>query len=342
MVTENVTIFATEGANVSRTARLLELLIRVQSKTRFTAQELADEFGVSRRTMLRDLQALSAMGVALHSTPGPGGGYALPWGGRRLSLALTVDEALGLIVSYEAFLRYAESPFTGQNLSAVTKLRAALPPDVVAELDRLRRHLAVLDPVRDFPAPLLGELFQAAVEASHLSVVYDSASGLSERIIFPFGIFASRGFWYCACHDANRAKTVVLRADRFLKIERVGGLERPVHVPLDDWINVTENGAEKMVKLRASVTARAAKSYELASLFGRIETDSSGRGVIDTRIPVSSIDYYAARLLSLGTDVRVESPPALITAMREKIQALAMLYSQTVQRTTPRSCDTVT
>jgi predicted DNA-binding transcriptional regulator YafY len=43
---------------MSRTARLLELLTRVQTKHRFTAAELAEEFGVSRRTMLRDLAAL--------------------------------------------------------------------------------------------------------------------------------------------------------------------------------------------------------------------------------------------------------------------------------------------
>ena len=116
--------------------------------------------------MLRDLRALSEMGVPLRSTPGPGGGYSLPRGGRRLSPSLTVDEALALIVSYEAFLRYSESPFSAQNVSTVTKLRAALPPDVVRELDGLRRHLAVLDPVREYEAPLLGELFRAAVESS--------------------------------------------------------------------------------------------------------------------------------------------------------------------------------
>jgi predicted DNA-binding transcriptional regulator YafY len=72
----------------------MELLIRVQTKPRFTAAELAEEFGVSRRTVLRDLRALSEMGVPLRSTPGPGGGYSLPRGGRRLSPSLTVDEAM--------------------------------------------------------------------------------------------------------------------------------------------------------------------------------------------------------------------------------------------------------
>lgn len=328
MMPENVTIFVAGGTNVSRTARLLELLIRLQSKSRFTAQELADEFGVSRRTMLRDLHELSAMGVALRATPGPGGGYSLPWGARRLSLSLTVDEALGLIVSYEAFLRYAESPFTSQNLSAVTKLRVALPPDVVKELDDLRRHIAVIEPVRDFPAPLLGELFGAAVAGSHLRVTYESASGISERMIFPFGVFASRGFWYCACHDDKRGQ-IVLRADRFLTIERVAGLERPAHVPFADWVvmSMTDTGAEPMATLRTSVTARAAKRFDLESLFGRIAIDASGGGIIETCIPAASIDYYADRLLGFGPEVTVASPPELLTTMREKIEALAARYA---------------
>ena len=84
---------------MSRTARLLELMVRVQAKPRFMAAELAEEFGVSRRTMQRDLAALAGMGVPLRSTPGPGGGDSLPRGGRRREPSLTVAEALGLIAS---------------------------------------------------------------------------------------------------------------------------------------------------------------------------------------------------------------------------------------------------
>jgi predicted DNA-binding transcriptional regulator YafY len=328
MVTASVTYLGALEETVSRSARLLELLIRVQTKPRFTAAELAEEFGVSRRTMLRDLGALSEMGVPLRSTPGPGGGYSLPRGGRRLSPSLTVDEALGLIVSYEAFLRYSVSPFRAENLSAVTKLRAALPPDVVGELDGLRHHVAVLDPVRDYEAPLLGELFRAAVDGTHLKVVYDSTSGISERVIYPFGVFAYRGFWSCACHDYRREKEVTLRADRFLSIEPVEGFERPSHVPLEEWVN--EDRGNEMLELRARVSEGGMKSFELATLFGRIEADPSGGGVIEARIPSSSIDFYAARLLSLGMDVIVESPSELIAAMREKGQAIAKLYPQNV------------
>jgi len=315
---------------VSRTARLLELLVRVQTKPRFTAAELAEEFGVSRRTMLRDLGALSEMGVPLRSTPGPGGGYSLPRGGRRLSPSLTVDEALALIVSYEALMRYPVSPFSSQGLSAVTKLRTALPPDVVGELDRLRRHVAVVEPVREYEAPLLGELLKAALDGAHLKIVYDSVrSGVSERVVYPFGLYASQGFWYCACFDHKRSANVSLRADRFLSAERAKGFERPSHVPLDNWTRMVRTGGERLC-LRVRVSERGTKSFELVSLFGRIEANGQTNwhrgGIVEAHIPRSEVGFYASRLLSVGTEVRVESPPELVEALRNKALEVMRLY----------------
>jgi predicted DNA-binding transcriptional regulator YafY len=329
IVTASVTHFWKRGA-VSRTARLLELLVRVQSRPRFTSRELAEEFGVSRRTILRDMAVLTDMGVPLRSTSGPGGGYSLPRGGRRLSPTLTVDEALALIVSYEALLRYPVSPFSEQSVSAVTKLRSALPADVVGELDDLREHVAVVEPVRDYDAPLLGDLLRAAVDGAHLQVSYDSIrSGTSERVIFPFGVYASEGFWYCACHDYRREMNVALRADRFLAFERLEGSKappRPQHISLRNWTRKVRGDPGEKLKLRLRVSERAAKSFELVSLFGPVGVEGEGRDVVEARIPRSEIEYYASHLLSVGTEVQVESPPELVLAVREKALEIARLY----------------
>jgi len=303
----------------------LELLIRVQTKPRFTAAELAEEFGVSRRTMLRDLSALSAMGVPLRSTPGPGGGYSLPRGGRRLSPSLTVDEALALIASYEALLRYPVHPFSTKSLSAVTKLRAALPKDVVAQLDRLRRHVFVAGPVRDYEAPLLDDLLSAALDGAHLKVTYDSIeSGVTERVIFPYGLYASQGYWYCACFDRRREMNVPMRADRFLAAQRVEGFEPPQELAIQDWMNTAREVFSERLRVRARVTERGRKSFELTSLFGRIMPEEDG--VIEVKIPRSEIDYYASRLLSVGTDVFVNSPPELVEAIKNKAREIVRLY----------------
>src|SRR5919199_1459277 len=261
MVTTRVTYLEGSEENLSRTARLLELLIRVQTKPHFTAAELAEEFGVSRRTMLRDLGALSALGVPLRSTPGPGGGYSLPRGGRRLSPSLSVDEALALIASYEALLRYPVHPFSTQGLSAVTKLRAALPKEVVADLDRLRRHVYVGGPVRDYEAPLLDELLSAALDGAHLKVAYDSMeSGVTERGIFPYGLYASQGDWYCACFDRRREMNVPMRADRFLSAERVEGFEVPQELSVRDWMDSAPEAFSERVRVRSRVTEREGRA----------------------------------------------------------------------------------
>ncbi len=317
---------------MARTARLLEVLITLQTKPRFTVRELAAAFGVSRRTMLRDLQALSEMGVPLASSPGPGGGYALVRSRRLLPLALTSDEALGVLLSYEAFLGYAQSPFAAQSLSAITKLRAALPPDVVRELDRVRRHVAIVARPRTYEAPLLGDLLHAALDGTHLRVVYDSKSGASERVIFPFGLYASAGFWYCACHDYKRGMNLSLRADRFVSIARVGGLEPPPHIPPADWLQVVERDDGQGLRLRASVTARGMKSFDVQTLFGPIAPDGRGGGVIEGTIPRSEIDWYAARLLPAGADLIVESPPELIEALRRKAREIAACYGAAGRR----------
>lgn len=316
---------------MARATRLLELLIRLRASPLVTAQELADHFEVSRRTMLRDLRALADLGVPLVATPGPGGGYALVRDQRLVPLALTAGEALGLLMSYEAFLRYAQSPFSGESRSAATKIRATLPPDVARELERLHRHVAIIARPLGDPAPLLGELLQAALDAAHLRIVYRSRSGISERVIFPFGLYAADGCWYCACQDERRDAHLSLRADRVLSLTRVARRERPPHIPLDRWLETVERDDGLGLPLRIAVPPDGMRSLALHALFAQIASDGQGGGTIEGTIPASEIEWYATQLLPVGADALVQSPPELIAAIRRQSLAVADLY--------PEPCD---
>jgi predicted DNA-binding transcriptional regulator YafY len=314
---------------VARAARLLEMLITLRGAPRLTARELAEQFGVSRRTMQRDLQTLADLGVRLVASPGPGGGYILAREQRLAPLTLTVDEALGVLLSYDAFVRQAQAPFAGESgeLSAAVKLRAALSPDAVRELERLSRHVAIIArPVGD-PAPLLDDLLRAALDRVYLRITYDSKSGRSERIIFPFGIYAMGGCWYCACRDEKRDANLSLRADRVVALTRVDGeRERPAHIPMAQWLDVVERDDGHGLLLRARVTARGLLSYDLRALFGAIQPDGQGGGIIEGTIPHSEVEWFASKLLPVGPDVIVESPPELIAAIRAQAVAVAALY----------------
>lgn len=304
---------------MSRTARLLEILISLRSRPRFTVAELATSFGVSRRTMLRDLHALSEMGVPLVATPGPHGGYGLITDRQALPLTLAAEEAIGIAISYEAFLRYVQSPFAAQNLSAITKLRESLPADILHELDRIGQHVAVIERPRHYDAPLLADLLDAALAGAHLQIVYDSASGRGERTIFPHGLYAAAGFWYCACYDYRRGDNVSLRADRVIAWQRVEGLERPAPIAIRDWLKVVETlvGREECgVSVRATLTARGMKRFELVELADGIRPAGMDGGILEATIPRAELAYYARVFLAVGAEVTVQSPPELIAAIR--------------------------
>jgi predicted transcriptional regulator YdeE len=76
-VTKTVRESLEQVKKLSKTQRLHEVMNRIYEKQKFTVDELAEEFQVSYRTMLRYLQELSGMGVPLYSEVGQHGGYSL-------------------------------------------------------------------------------------------------------------------------------------------------------------------------------------------------------------------------------------------------------------------------
>src|SRR5207248_789574 len=130
--------------------------------------------------------------------------------------------------------------------------------------------------------------------------------GRSGRIIFPFGVYAMGGCWYCACHDEKRGANISLRADRVVALERVGGERpRPPHIPMTRWLDVVERDDGQGLPLRVTVTPRGMLSYDLRALFGAIRAGGQGGGVIEGAIPHSEVEWYASQLLAVGPDVVV-------------------------------------
>lgn len=311
---------------MSRTERLLELMLRLRSMRHFTVQELADELHVSRRTMLRDLQALSMLGVPLGATPGPHGGYFLLQKQLLLPLSLTEDEALGMVLAYEALAEYADSPFAIQSLSAITKLCNVLPPDVVQRLERLRAHLVISGTQRAYTAPLLTELLQAALDEIHLNVKYESRSQTAERLIYPYGLYAADGFWYCACFDHKRQQHVSLRADRVLSLQRAEGLTLPAKMSLRAWLQVNDPNEGPLLELRVTINKRGMKHLNWSAFLPNLTLDADGNGSIKQQIPLKELDFYARQFLPLGKNTVITSPPELIEAIKQQAREILACY----------------
>ncbi|MDB4894555.1 MAG: hypothetical protein JWN15_817 [Firmicutes bacterium] len=112
---------------MNRTDRLLAILLRLQSHGHASAADLARHFEVSRRTILREMGALSTMSVPLEAESGPGGGFRLMRGYFLPPLVFEQAEAWTLLTGVRSLLAHGGVPHRAALVRAADKIAALLP-----------------------------------------------------------------------------------------------------------------------------------------------------------------------------------------------------------------------
>jgi predicted DNA-binding transcriptional regulator YafY len=175
-------------------------------------------------------------------------------------------------------------------------------------------------------APFLSDLLQAALDGQHLRLGYESRRGPSERLVYPYGLVAGLGFWYCACYDHRRGIHAWLRADRVRSLQRVEGMEQPAAMTLQEWLRRPAAGDQKTLHLRASITARGMSELDWGAIGGALRREEDGSGSIEMPMPALSLDFYARLFLRLGDEATVVSPAAKIDLLLREEQAILARY----------------
>ena len=209
-----------------------------------TIDNLAEEVGASRRTVLRDICALRDQGFVIHSESGRGGGLQLDPQSVQTSARLSVAEVFALLISVAAMRAAQNLPFSELADAGLAKIEKALPSDKVRDLRRFLEclHIGQLSPRQDISDigaidPALLPAFETAfLQRLHLRFQYRDAKGAeTSRKVEPQAMLILSPLWYLVAWDPARKDFRHFRMDRISKPECINGIPfRRRHVPFED------------------------------------------------------------------------------------------------------------
>lgn len=227
---------------MNRTERLhslTESLRRAGTRGR-TAQQFADEFEVSVRTIKRDLSALEAGGLPVWGRTGPGGGYGLTEISSLPPVNLTAAQALALSAAVAAT---AQAPFADSARASMRKVLDVMDPVTRRRATELAERVWV-DIGPSAERRVMSALEQAVVDQKTVNLSYTDAKGqATQREVEPMIFALTGGKWmliaWCRLREGIRwfdltrieRAVVTRRACSGHKIEEIGtppSLARPV------------------------------------------------------------------------------------------------------------------
>ncbi|MGW0691409.1 MULTISPECIES: WYL domain-containing protein [unclassified Streptomyces] len=321
-----------------RAARLIKMVLLLQSRPAMTAAELARELEVSERTITRDAQALSEAGVPVYADRGRAGGYRLVGGYRTRLTGLARNEAEALFLSgLPSALR--EMGLEDAASAARLKVSAALLPSLRDASDTAAQRFH-LDAPGWYQEPVTPELLPAVAEAvwddRMVKARYRRGGPGSEveRELAPYGLVLKAGVWYVCARAGTDFR--VYRIDRFAAVAVTD--ERFVRDEDFDLPGFWDERAAQFARsiLRTEVTVRVSeagvgrlphlvdRSAALDALDAAGPPDADGwRTVV---LPVESLDVAYSQLLALGPELEVLEPAALRTRFGVAAERLSDLY----------------
>lgn len=301
------------------------MLWYIQNKKEFTAQELADQFQLSVRSVYRYISDLADLGLYVESKKGRNGGFTVLPNQILPPVLFTEAELYSLYFAIQSLTDYEDFPFKVNTVTAKEKLLEVVPKEVRRKLTQLSDHFKLSIPKQAVSAPYLNELITASLEHKQLNIRYQSVKQVSQKVLEPIGIYASNGFWYLFALDQEIGEPRHFRVDR---IKRLSITEEIFDSSIKlDHIE-TDYRPREAVKLVAYLTESGVKQcLENRYLHKGVQEQRNGRSELSLLIDKSDIAFTAEFFLLLGKEAKVTAPRELVQLLKEKTNELSKIYS---------------
>jgi len=309
-----------------RADRLLSIVLLLQANHQMTSRDLAARLEVSERTIHRDMEALSGVGIPVTAERGAGGGWSLLGDYRTSLTGLNEAEIQSLFLTKPAKL-LADLHLDKAADGAHLKLLASLPSTFRQGAERARQRIYVDVSGwsrREEAVPFLPVLQEALWLERRLAIKYERGENAEavERLISPLGLVAKGSVWYLVGAVDGQVRTY--RVSRIAKAEV---LDEAAPIPVE--FNLAEYWEQSASTLKSNAPNYLASFWvappvllrlNFAGRFARVrETDEiDARGWKKVFIGFDVDEMACEYAVSFGPQLEVIEPLEL----REKVIAM--------------------
>ncbi len=304
--------------------RLVSIIMILLDKERIGAQELADMFEVSKRTIYRDIDTINMAGIPVYSTSGVGGGF-------EIMQKYKVDKKVFSTADLSAILMGLSSlsgMIRGNELvNALAKVKSFIPADRAKDIELKVNQIYIdLSPWmgnRNIQAYL--ESIKTALQESRLlSFEYIARRGnKTARTAEPYQLVLKSSHWYLQgyCYKRNDFRLFRLSRISNLQIQEETFTPRDYQKPQLDFTDILASMQTKIkIRIHTSIMDRVLDycAYEDFS------PDGGEHYIVN--FPFIENDYYYNILFSFGDTCECLEPLHIRTEMKRRIHDIAALY----------------
>ena len=310
---------------MNRLDRISAMLVQLQSRTVVRAADMAERFGVSLRTIYRDMRTLSEAGVPVCGDAGVG--YSLIEGYRLPPLMFTREEAISFLMAEKLIEQLTDTHNTLHFRQGMDKVRAVMrgvDKNYMSDMDgSISVYRSRRTPAQKVPN-LLQTILESINDGTILKMSYTNADEIvSEREVEAVGITYSHPYWYLTawCHLRSEYRT--FRLDRISCLAVTTKPHTKEHPPLKSLVG--HDDTECLTEVIIRTTKEKAKQTADTSYFmGLVNEKELPDGRIEQTYMSYSIETMARWVLANADTTTVVSPPEVTDRIKQIIRHLEL------------------
>ncbi|MDR7211557.1 YafY family protein [Flavobacterium piscis] len=225
--------------DTKRLSRLTAILTQLQTKRLLTANELAEKFSISKRTIYRDIKALEQAGVPILTEDGKG--YTLMEGYRIPPVMFTESEANALITAEKLILKNKDASLVKEYSGAINKIKSVLRNNTKDKVNLLSDRIVFRQNAdNDRTSNYLSTLQLALTNFYLIRLKYHSPDSdqITERTIEPFAVYSTQENWLLIAFCLLRQDFRAFRLDRIQNLTTLNEQFEPHKMTLQEYFEI--------------------------------------------------------------------------------------------------------